>query len=252
MKNVLLMIFTFVTALSFNVSSLMAQELLLVRVDANYAPYEMVVNGKLTGLHVDLVYAVADRLGIEVKFKSVPWASAINMVQKGSVDAITYVGKTPEREEFLYYNDDNILSSSAYGFIIQKDRAGEISFNGDLQTLAAYKIGIQKGYSYGTQFDQADYLKKHEVKKADQILSLLAAKRIDLAVIDEPEYLQNRNNAKWSDITFLKPDITQRDFYIGFSKAKKLEDITNKFAKEMAAFKQTDEYQKILTKYKLN
>ncbi len=252
MKSAILLIFTFVTALSFNVSSLMAEELLIARVDANYAPYEMTIDGKLTGLHIDLVYAVAKRLAIDIKFKSLPWKNAINRVEKGSADAITYIGKTPEREKFLYYNDDNILSSSAYGFIILKNRAGEISYSGDFQDLKDFKIGIQAGYSYGAQFDEADYLKKREVKMADQILKMLVSKRIDLAVIDEPEYLQNRNNEKWSEVTFLKPDIIKRDFYIGFSKAKKLQEITNMFAKEMAAFKQTDEYQNILTKYKLN
>ncbi len=84
------------------------------------------------------------------------------------------------------------------------------------------------------------------------MLNLLSKGRIDLAVVDEPEYLQNRNSEKWNKITFLKPDIVNRHFYIGFSKAKKRDVLTEKFAKELTAFKLTKEYQAILTKYKLN
>ncbi len=40
---------------------LKAEELLVVRINANYAPYEMVVDGKLTGLHIDLMFSVAKR-----------------------------------------------------------------------------------------------------------------------------------------------------------------------------------------------
>ncbi len=251
MKTVL-MIITFVIVYGFNIPSLMAEEIFVVRIDENYPPYEMVIDGELTGLHIDLMYATASRLGIKVKINSLPWKRAIMMVETGSADAITYIGKTPEREGFIHYNDGNILSSSAYGFVILKDRAAEIRYNGDLQSLSTYTIGVQHGYSYGTYFDGAKYLNRQTVKKVEQLVQLLLIGRIDLAVIDEPEYLQNRKKENWSKLTFLKPEIIKQNFYVGFSRVKKLGKLSNKFAKELSAFKQTKEYQRILTKYQLN
>ncbi|MCP4754866.1 MAG: amino acid ABC transporter substrate-binding protein, partial [Proteobacteria bacterium] len=236
----------------FDVPGVMAEDVLFVRVNANYAPFEMVVDGKLTGLHIELVYATASRLGVNVEFQSLPWKRAIHMVKIGAADAITYVGKTPEREKFIHYNDGNVLSSSAYGFVVLSKRADKIRYNGDLQSMRAYKIGAQLGYSYGNAFDQAKYLNKHVVKNVASLINLLLADRIDLAVIDEPEYLQNRNKDKWSKMTFLKPDIIKRNFYVGFSKKKKLLKLTNRFAKELTAFKRTKDYQRILAKYNLN
>ncbi len=252
MKRIIFIVIVFVMALSFNNSGLMAEELTVVRIEANYPPYEMVIDGKLTGLHIDLVYAVAKRIGIKVNFKSVPWKRAINMVKKGTADAITYIGKTPEREEFIYYNDGNILSSSAYGFIILKNRIDEIKYTGELDSVEGYSIGVQLGYSYGAKFDNAKNLKKHVVNKSDQLIALLLKGRDDLAVIDEPKYLQNRHKEQWSEITFLKPDIINRHFYIGFSKAKTQEALMLKFAQDLTAFKKTTDYQTILKKYRLN
>ncbi len=250
MKRILFVILSIIITFSFNNNKSIGEELLVVRVAANYPPYEMTVDGKLTGLHIDLVYAIAKRLDLKVKFRSVPWKRAIAMIENGKADAITYVGKTDEREGFIYYDDGNILSTSNYGFITLKSRSNEIQFNGDLRSMNKYKIGVQRGYSYGNDFDQATYLKKHVVNKMNQLITLMKIGRVDLAVLDEPEYLQNRN--KWSNFTFLKPVITNRNFYIGFSKAKKHEKLTKKFAKEMKMLKQLKEYQEILTKYKLN
>ncbi len=252
MKRSIYIMIAFFIILNLSSFDLLAEELKIVRIDANYAPYEMVVEGKLTGLHIDLVNAVTNNLGIKVIFKSLPWKRAIQRIKKGTADAITYIGKTPVREEFVYFNDGNILSSSAYIFTCLKSRAGNIKYNGDLMSVRRYKIGVQRGYSYGTKFDETKYLQKHVVDKKYQLLSMLLNGRIDLAVIDEPEYLQNQNNGEWSKTTFLKPDIVKQNFYIGFSKAKKLEQLTEKFAKELTRFKLTKEYQMILTKYKLN
>ncbi len=233
-------------------ANLNAEELTAVRIDANYPPFEMVVNDTLTGLHIDLVNAVAKRVNIKINFKSVPWKRAINMVDKEKADAITYIGKSAEREKFLYYNDGNILSSSAYGLMMLKNRSKEIKFTGDLKALNNYKIGILRGYSYGSDFDKADNFKKHIVDKADVLIKLLHNGRVDLIVIDETKFLQSRTNDMWSDSVFLKPVLTRSNFYIAFSKANQPEKMANDFAKEMTAFKQTQEFQEILAKYKLN
>ncbi len=248
MRNV---VFAFIMIFCLN-TSLIAEGLIIVRVDANYAPYEMVSNGKLTGLHIDLVNTAANRLGIKIIYKSVPWKRAQKMVKTGDADAITYIGYTPAREKFLYFNDGNVLSSSNYGFIILKKRVGEISYNGDLRELKSYRIGVQRGYSYGYNFDKAKFLKLHTVKTVIQLVKLLEIGRVDLAVVDEPEYLLNRHKDNWSKISFLKPVITKQNFYIAFSKAKKLKMLTDQFAKKLNDLKQTKEYKRILTKYRLN
>ncbi len=233
-------------------SRLFGEELLAVRIDANYPPYEMVVDDELTGFHIDLVMEVAKQMNIDLKFRSVPWQRAINMVKDGDADVITYIGKTSEREEFLFYHTNNILSSSNYAFVILSSRSDEIKFTGDLNLLTKYKIGVQRGYSYGTEFDDADFLNKVDVSGVLQLTTMLRASRIDLAVIDEPEFFMQQNSGNWSYLKLIYPVITRNEFYIGFSKAKGHEQLSNKFADTMSAFKKTSAYQALLAKYKLN
>ncbi len=252
MKKLLISALTGISLLALNNSPVIAEELTFVRIDANYPPYEMVVDGKVTGFHIEQVKNVSKRLNHTVKFLSVPWKRAIDMVKTGKADAITYVGKTPEREQYIFYDQRNVLSSSSYGFMILKNRSGELTYNGDLSKLRANKIGILSGYSYGTAFDKADYLKKHAVKNAETLEKLLAVKRIDYAVMDEPKFKQMQNKGKWTNITFLKPVLLTNDFYIAFSKEKGRKKLTMDFANEFEKFRKTKEYNKILIKYGLN
>lgn len=241
--------FLLIAVIGFNVVS---QNLTAVRVDANYPPYEMVVDGKLTGLHIDLVNEIARQLNLNITFESLPWARAINMVETGTADVITYIGKTAEREGFLYYNDGNVLSSSNYALMILKSRADDIKFTGNLRSVAEYNIGVLRGYSYGDNFDKADFLQKSPVNDTEQLMNMLKASRIDIAMIDEPEYFQQINTGNWNDFVLLYPVVTSRLYYIGFSKASNLEPLSNKFAEALAKFKETSEYQDILKKYGLN
>ena len=58
-----------------------AEKLSIVRGDGDYPPYEMILDGKLKGVHVDLVKRVAAKLDFKVEFESVPWSRAVAMIE---------------------------------------------------------------------------------------------------------------------------------------------------------------------------
>lgn len=60
----------------------------------------MVEREQVRGVHIDLVQAADDKLGVSVVFRSYPWKRAMIMLQRGEADANTYMGKTPEREQY--------------------------------------------------------------------------------------------------------------------------------------------------------
>ncbi len=78
--------------------------------DGFYPPYDMVIDNTLTGFHIDLINAVADQLQITITFETYPWKRAVEMLKNGKVDAVTYMSKTAEREQFGYFFDGNVLS----------------------------------------------------------------------------------------------------------------------------------------------
>ncbi len=233
---------------SLNIPNALAKDLLVVRVDANYPPYEMVVNGELKGLHIDLVKAVAKRLDLNIQIKTLPWKRALDMVKVGDADAITYIGKTAERQVHFIYDAGNVLSSSVYGFVILPERAQQIKFNGELKSMTDYKIGVQNGYSYGDKVDNASYLKKQSVKSLEQLVQLLLVRRIDLAIIDEQEYFQKNKDGT---LIMLMPRIVKRDYYVAFSVRNNLEKQSQEFSNEMLSFKKSQKYKDMLSKYEL-
>lgn len=99
-----------------------ADILTIARGNGQHPPFEVSQQNKLEGFHIDLVRSVAKMADISIRFKSYPWKRALQMVKYGKADAITYVGKTPKREKFIDFDNNNIISSAINHFIVHADR----------------------------------------------------------------------------------------------------------------------------------
>lgn len=228
------------------------KEILIVRGNENYPPNEMKIKGHLVGVHIDLIKEVAAILKLKVVFKSVPWARAVNMLKYGEADAITYFGKNLEREGFAYYFDGNITSRTENAFIVLKNREKEFKYSGSLKKLEPYRIGTLRGYMYGPVFENATYLKKYASDKMDQILNLLITQKIEFAIVDVNGIKYTyRQTGILDKFVFLQPPASNVPNYLGFSKARKHQQLAKKFSEAINSFKKTAKYQQILKKYGL-
>lgn len=225
-------------------------ELLIVRSEGFFPPNEMVVEGKLTGIHIDLISAVAANLNIEVKFVSFPWKRAIQMLEKGEADAISYMGKTPEREQFGLFEEGNRLGVTQNGFFMLRNSATQIRYSGDLQQLKAHAVGTIRGRVYSAAFDQASFITKDDQAQDEtQLLRKLLARRFDIAIghVSRMTYFSQQSGAE--PVVFLKPLFAPIHNYLVFSKAKKHEVLARRFAASMAAFKESAKFRDLLKKY---
>jgi len=239
--------------MGWSVEDFSGKELHVVRGNGEYPPHEMTVDGKLVGIHIDLVTAVAKELKLKLSIESYPWARAVQRIKQGRSDAITFLGKNSKREAFTYYFEGNITSYTKMVLFIAKDREKEIRYTGDLHALKPYVIAIQRGYSYGEQFDNANYLTKDAFETKLQIAQLLLHKRIDIGIVNLSELKYGLKNAGVLDkLVILQPPVTRSPVYIGFSKAKAPEALAKQFSHTMAAFKKKPAYQNILKKYGLD
>ena len=116
-----------------------AEEMIVVRGDEDYPPMEMVVNGMLTGFHVDIVNEVSKAMGVTVQWKSVPWKRALSMIEKGKADGITYISRNTKREKFAIFLDGNVLSSSTVIFLSLKRIKTSIYSTATSRSLLATK-----------------------------------------------------------------------------------------------------------------
>jgi polar amino acid transport system substrate-binding protein len=79
----------------------------------DFPPFVDVQGGKTTGLFVDVLRAVADRVGIEIQFVPVPFAQVQGTLADGRADAIFPLSITPERRASFDFTDPFLMTGGA-------------------------------------------------------------------------------------------------------------------------------------------
>lgn len=125
-----------------------ATTLLVGMEEANNAPFEFIdENARLSGFHVELLRAVAARLGWTLEFKRYPWKRAMRALASGEVQAVSFVAKSAEREAFALFLPDNLLHVSRTTLYIKRERAAEIRYQPPLEQMAwRWRTAMPNGY----------------------------------------------------------------------------------------------------------
>ena len=250
MKNLIFACFFYLFSLT-----LQAEETItIVRGNGNYFPLEYVENGKLTGIHIELIQTVADQLGVTVKFESLPWTRGLLYFKLGKYDAMSHVSLTEDRETFAHFLPGNILSSVKTYPIILSGRKKEIVFNGDLTSLARYKIAVGKDYKYGDPFDSASFLLKYEIPSPSQtvLTKLLNSERVDVIIGTKRNLLQVHTESEINNFYHIfEQPVASDNSYLVFSKVRNNLALAHKFAGAINNYKSSQAYSELLQKYKI-
>lgn len=116
------------------------KDTLTVYTEAGFAPYEFVYNNEIVGVDIEIVKAVAEKLGKELVVKDVKFDTIVGAVKSGKAD-IGAAGITinDERKEEVAFS---IPYSSTEQYVIVKADNNTIV---NLDNLKGIKIGIQNG-----------------------------------------------------------------------------------------------------------
>jgi polar amino acid transport system substrate-binding protein len=113
---------------------------LVVGTDAAYAPFESQnEKGEIVGFDIDIVKAVAQKAGLEVKFVNTPWEGIFNALKQGDRDLlVSSITITDERKQTMdftapYFDAHQLIAVRADSKVARFD---------DLKTL---KVGVQTG-----------------------------------------------------------------------------------------------------------
>ncbi|MDM8550503.1 transporter substrate-binding domain-containing protein [Desulfobacterales bacterium HSG2] len=175
-KKLKLIIIFIVSALSFSSTDALAEELLIAY--SEWPPYIFIKDRKVEGILIDIVNEACKRLNIDPKFRFLPWKRALMYMRKGKADALLSPIYTEERAEFMYYPSEPVNMEKTV-FLTWKGSG--IKVNG-LDDLKNKLIGVVRGYSHGSEFDNYPGLKKLPCNDDRQLVKILAKKRIDIAV----------------------------------------------------------------------
>ena len=115
---------------------------IIVGTSADYPPYESIdAEGNFVGFDMDLMRAIAEKLGVEVEFQDMPFDSLIAAVQEGKIDVvIAAMQSTPERDETVDFSMDYRPTKDA--FLGAADSTIELTTGLD---AAGHSIGAQTG-----------------------------------------------------------------------------------------------------------
>jgi len=131
-----------------NVDAIKEAGKLTVFTEAGFAPYEFDYDGKIVGVDVKIMEAVAAKLGVELEITSVGFDTIVTSVQKGKVNAgaagITINAERAEKVDF------SIPYSSTAQYIIVPASNTDIQ---NAQDLAGKKVGVQSGTTSDLLFD---------------------------------------------------------------------------------------------------
>jgi len=222
---------------------------LVIGTSTGYPPYYFVENGKLTGICVEVINHTALAFGMQAVYKQYPWKRMLLNGRTGRVDAVMPLFKTPEREQYLLFPDIEIALEEN-SFFSRKGLG--IQFSGAVKDLKSYPIGVVTGYSYGKEFDAADYLQKVTAKHDLNLLQLFKFNRFDVGIGNRHVvgYFAKKIGGI-NDLVFLEPPVTREPLYVAFSKAKGHEKLAAAFSGALRDFKKTSAYRSLLLQYGL-
>ncbi|HOV14531.1 MAG TPA: transporter substrate-binding domain-containing protein [Spirochaetota bacterium] len=207
----------------------------LVIVTEQYEPYEYLQNNQWIGLDIETITEMGKRAKIDIIIQEYPWARCLDMIEKGSADAIISLMKTKDREVYIRYPEESI-SFERNVLIAKKKFTKKIS---TLSDLSGEIIGTINGYEYPALFMNCNNFKRDESPNNITLLKKFSTDRLNVIIFNELVfYLQiNKDVSELKNNINVLLEVGKDPLYIGFSKksknAVKLFDICNKTLKEM-------------------
>jgi len=229
------------TAAEIEKTDVIEKTTLVIGTNAEFQPYEFYENGKIVGIDIEIMEAVAKELGMTLKVEDMKFDTIIAAISTGKVDlGIAGMSVTEDRQKNVDFSDTYTTSKQV---IIVKD-GSPIT---DEQDFAGKKIGVQLGTTadiYATDFEG----KVKEIIRLSNpadLFQALSAGKIDCIIIDEApalKYSQIANNLK-----ILPKEFVHENYAIAVKKGNT--ELLTKINTALAKLKTDGTIDKIVEKY---
>ena len=223
-----------------------AAKVYVVGTDAAYAPFESQnEKGEIVGFDIEVVQAVAQKAGIEVKFLNTPWEGIFNTLNQGDrdllVSAITITDERKQTMDFSapYFDAQQLIA-------VKKD--SKIAKFADLKKL---KVGVQNGTTGDEVVTKLQGKESVNIKRFESTplaLKELEGGGVDAVVADNGvvvHYVNNNANSQFKTIS----DTSFASEQYGLAVKKGNAELLVILNKGLADVKADGTYQQIYTKY---
>jgi polar amino acid transport system substrate-binding protein len=223
----------------------------LVLVAADSAPTAYFVGGQLTGMLVDVVREAFSRAGYSVTIQLEPWARCIEDTRAGKADGIFSIFKTPERQVFLNYTSQPIITQVVSFFALKR---APIGFNGNFTSISKNSIGIINQTSYGPRLDEAlkqgVFTRQTLTYSAENNVKMLLAGRVEVIPSYRHVVLFTASSLGVQDqIRELSPAVESIPSYLAFNRKTDYSRVIARYEKALKSMQQDGSYERIFDRY---
>jgi polar amino acid transport system substrate-binding protein len=217
-----------------------------VGTDAAYAPFESQnEKGEIVGFDIDVVGAVAQKAGIEVKFVNTPWEGIFNALKQGDRDLlVSSITITDERRQTMEFSDPYF---DAHQLIAVKAGSPVARFE-DLKSL---RVGVQTGTTGDETIAKLQGKNSPDIRRFESTplaLKELEAGGVDAVVADNGvvvNYVKNNAGNKFKTVD--DPAFVPEHYGIAVRKGDA--DLLAKLNRGLAAIKADGTYDRIHARY---
>lgn len=221
------------------------QKQLAVFVDNSYPPYMYELDdSEADGLYPRLLERIISNTAHEAKVLATPWKRALVYGAKG-VGAVGGAYKNDERMKIYDYSAP--LYQEKLVLFVNKDKPFEYH---DISDLKGKVIGVNRGWSYGQEFDAARDAKLFQINErgnTSENFKMLALGRIDCLILDQlsgDSYV--RLLGMGDKISSLSTPFSMNNAYLIISKELKMTDFLDDFNESLKAIREDGTYEKIV------
>jgi polar amino acid transport system substrate-binding protein len=224
-----------------SVAQAQTPDTLRVATDATFMPFEFQKDGKLTGFDIELVEAVAEKIGKKVEWTSIDFKGLIpGMLAKRFDMAVSAIYITDERKKVVDFTDSYYPGGLV--MLVKKDNN---TIKGP-EDLEGKKVSVQVGTkSVAYLQEKFPKVERVEVEKNQEMFSLVEIGRVDAAVTGKPAaklFAQSRPGVKVID-----KQLTVEEY--GMAVRKDLPELTKELNGALAKVKADGSYDKLVQKW---
>lgn len=175
----------------------------VLRADGRHRPpWINVSNGKIGGPLYEIAVEAANRAGITMEWKLVPFARSHDDIRRGVEVVLPRMAKNTDRESYTDFTVSVLDITREVVFAVPSSKNITIDSYAD---LAGKKIGVKRKGSYFEKFDNDQELIKYFVKDDVQLVKMLGKGRLDVAgtpdriAFEKAAKLHDINNWKYAD-----------------------------------------------------
>lgn len=213
-------LFTFVASTLLLTTPIHADDSKISFATVNWEPYagEALNN---YGLSTVIIKEACKRVGLTPSFHFMPWNRAMAQTRDGKYDAVYNAYFSKERAEHYAISEPYFRTILTLCTTIKQS----INYDGSVESLKPYRLGLVRGFVNTEEIDQASYLKKDTAETDVLNLRKLLHGRVDMIVIDKYQAIHLvKNNptieADIRDIRFITPILEEKTLHVLFSKEK--------------------------------